>query len=295
MRAQSRAGGFTILEVTLFLVITIGLFAIAYGAFQGQQQRTQFTQSVRDLEQKIQDVANDVATGYFPNTQDFKCVSNPLTGPTFTNATGGNTLGTNEECIFVGRVIHFGRNISGECEHPISDTSHCDEIDIYTLAGNRKKNSGALAQVDVESLAEAKPRVVRNPTAPLGPIDITDHYPTKYGIKITEVFRRGDITKAPMALGFIANFSGGSGLTVTGSYTTDIKRLAGVNLGTTQDNVISNIESNISTAPSGVAEGIIICMDGEYDNQVGAIIIGSNGSSLSTQSVFNDQAEAEGC
>ncbi len=65
--------GYTIVEAMIFLAVSGVLFVSAMAAVSGQQQKTQFYQSIRDLDSNIRDKINEVGSGTFGNSLNLKC------------------------------------------------------------------------------------------------------------------------------------------------------------------------------------------------------------------------------
>ncbi len=139
----SRRGGYTVVETLIYLAVTGSLFVGAAMMISGQQARTEFTQTVREVESFLRDVSNDVSTGYYPNPGGFECIGGVGSDdpPTLTTVST-SVLGSNGDCLFLGRLFHI--KVSGKQ----------NEIDIYTLFGNRLEPVGS-GQKDVETLSEA--------------------------------------------------------------------------------------------------------------------------------------------
>ncbi len=154
--------GFTIIEAMIVLAVTSAMFIVAMLAFNGQQERTRFTQGTRDFESKLRDVANDITTGYFSDTKAFTC-SGTGTEVSFT-VSGSNTQGTNESCIFLGKAVQLTGCSGG-----------CTTLSFVTVAGKRQS-----AGKEVTSLTLAQPKVA--PTA------YNDDYIMQSGLRVTGVF-----------------------------------------------------------------------------------------------------------
>ncbi len=141
--------GYTIVEVLIFLAVSGALLASALSLFGGQQRRTQFTQAVRELDSQIQDIINDVSTGFYPNNGSVRCAYDPAggglpgSGIKLTNGSG-TTQGTNSDCIFVGRVIQFSPQGEGQ-----------GAMHIHTVAGQRQVMEGSLRR-ESKTLSETK-------------------------------------------------------------------------------------------------------------------------------------------
>src|SRR5436190_13858234 len=109
-----RAGGYTIVEALIFLAVSGVIFLAALLLFQGQQGKTQFDQSVHDLNSKIQEYVGDVNGGFFPGSNRYNC-DNSGTSSTgqagypklnLPSSSGNpNGLGSNTLCIYMGKAI----------------------------------------------------------------------------------------------------------------------------------------------------------------------------------------------
>ena len=58
---KGRSYGYTILEALIFLAVSGLLFAAVYPSFVGRDNKTKFSQAVRDLDTKINDIMNDTS------------------------------------------------------------------------------------------------------------------------------------------------------------------------------------------------------------------------------------------
>src|SRR6266511_2117091 len=105
MKGGKKARGFTVVETLIVLAVTGGLFVAIAATLSGRQNRTQFTQAIQEIQSQIQQVVNDVGSGYFPSTNNFSC-SATLAGPSI--ATGSAEQGSNAGCVFIGKAIQFG-------------------------------------------------------------------------------------------------------------------------------------------------------------------------------------------
>src|SRR5882762_7178443 len=105
MKTGLNALGFTIVETMIVLAITGALLLMAMLMISGQQGKTEFTQAINDIQAQINDVINNVGTGYYAKTTDFSC-SAGASGPVF-NASGSTGQGSNTACVFMGRAVQF--------------------------------------------------------------------------------------------------------------------------------------------------------------------------------------------
>ncbi len=103
---KNRKEGYTILEVMIVLSVSALIFTVVIAGYKGQSSKTQFTNAVRDMENKIQDILNDVSTGYYPNASNFNCTRVGSPGAHINiDPSGTAEQGTNQDCIFLGKAV----------------------------------------------------------------------------------------------------------------------------------------------------------------------------------------------
>lgn len=141
-------GGYTIIELMIVLVVSTALFTTAVVGYSRQNNRTHFSQAVKDLEIKLQDTLNDVGTGYYANAGNFACKrqGSPAV-PKVTPA--AQAQGTNQDCIFAGRAIDL-RSVSGDHSY-----------EIYTIVGLRNQ-SGDNTKLATDLSDSANRAIVNN-------------------------------------------------------------------------------------------------------------------------------------
>ncbi|MDZ7786538.1 MAG: hypothetical protein U5L95_05520 [Candidatus Saccharibacteria bacterium] len=127
-RLAAFSAGYTIVETLIYLAVTGALFVSAAILISGQQGKTEFQQTVREVESYIADVNNDISTGYYPNA-DVTCTRNSGSepGPEVVSSGSGEELGTRGECLYLGRLLHFAP--SGTTEQTLNT---------YTIIGTRR-------------------------------------------------------------------------------------------------------------------------------------------------------------
>jgi len=101
-------------------------------------KRTQFTVAMQEIETLIDDIKSDVRDGFFNSTQRCRIVGGNVV------LSGAPNAGSNEECIFLGKVIDFGNPDSTQYK-------------VYTVVGRRF--SDLLTKAPVTSLKEARPKI----------------------------------------------------------------------------------------------------------------------------------------
>jgi hypothetical protein len=117
-------GGFTIMEVLMFLAISGVMFTIAFAGTRGQVDSVAFRQSVNDIELKMREIFNNVDNGYFNSSGQFQGNCTLADTSSWINTTsggGGNSTG----CVFRGKVMSFD-----------SSASNSNKLAISTLIAN---------------------------------------------------------------------------------------------------------------------------------------------------------------
>ncbi len=175
---KQKSQGFTIVETLIFLGVTAVMLISALLLVGGQQRKTEFTQSARDIESRIRDIANDVSTGYYSRKIDFSCKS--IAGSKLNITAGSSDLGTNSDCILLGRALQF--SIAGSSQ---------EGYGIYTIAGLRVANN--LSSANATALA-AIPGDNR--------ISLTEDRSLLYGVKVGKIVRGTSLVSSSTATGF---------------------------------------------------------------------------------------------
>lgn len=108
MQRGRQPGGYTIIEVMIFLAISGLMFVLAVYFVQGKQATAQFTQAMNGINTSVQQVINDVADNNY-NPANLTCTITAITSPlSFTTSASNNAQGTNLGCVFLGETIQFG-------------------------------------------------------------------------------------------------------------------------------------------------------------------------------------------
>jgi prepilin-type N-terminal cleavage/methylation domain-containing protein len=133
--------GYTIIEVLMVLAVSSTLLFAAIAVFKGQQDETEFSQAVQDLNSKLINYSGQISSGAAPDSGDYQCVSGGNKPPSFT--VGPGQIGGRSGCIFLGRAVQVV-SIGG------------NKLNIYTVIGNQYDPSGAT----VTNITNANPTVV---------------------------------------------------------------------------------------------------------------------------------------
>jgi hypothetical protein len=283
MKQFQPQAGYTIVEVMIFLVISAGLFGAAVTGLTLQNNRTQFTESVQTFDQRLQDILNDVETGYLPSNDNYKC---DITGgvPTISNpGGGGRDLGTNLDCVFVGKAIQFA---------PSGGTA--SDFRVYTLIGRRVKPNAQNINVQVETIDDALPRAIDGING--GVVDtgrltadlevykvvykgITDNSPNG-GFAILSGFGQADLSD-----GFLGLQSGTTKVSLSG--------IQGTNLAQNTSIFTGKIQHITSADTADVSKGVVICIKEGGNGRKASIVVGGQGQRTATNVGLDDQVAPE--
>lgn len=283
MKRLGKAHGYTIIETMLFLVITGVLLASAMLIFNGRQQRTQFTQGVREIDSQIRGIMNEAASGYYPNKGGISCSSSGGGGPNPTNAT--TDQGKNEGCIFLGRVLQF---------------SETDSYIAYTVVGQQVGADGRT----VTTLGST-PNSARQTL--LTPSDSQPNYPEAnatyelpWGITVEKVVAPEASALPIGAFGFISTLGSfnatGSDL-VSGSSSTSLMPLLNTNRLTNVPPSLSGAQPAVNATQALEDSGrnssqVILCLRSGGGDRQAAIVIGANNNSVGTEVQIDSVPEA---
>ena len=258
---SKRPKGFTVIEVLIVLAVTGLLFVSAAILIAGRQGRTQFDQAIRDVQSQIQQVINEVTIGYYPNNGLFSCTAG-ASGPVFTSSAAGQ--GTNEGCVFLGKVIQFD----------VAGTSP-EEFKVYTITGLQKNSSGQ----EITAYNQAFPTVVApsasNPTTP----DATETKKLLYGLSTHEAYygavktNIGSIAFAPSLVTY--------GTGTSGAQQVNVIPINGSILEDTSLQGVQKINTGFASSPVNPTDGPKICFVSGSSDQSGLITIGTSGRQLS--------------
>lgn len=177
--------GYTIIEVLIFLAVSMLLMSLVAGAMGGQEEDTRFRQSVRAFEQDLQDIYNDVSTGYYatvnPANNGFTCQQIGDGSEIDINPGGTVEQGSNAGCVFLGKILRFELTT--------------DRYTAYTLV-----NSST-----ARSIADIKARMLG--TAAAKNQGLTEAKQTSSGLTFRKVISTTDGSRTVAGLGVISQFN----------------------------------------------------------------------------------------
>jgi type II secretory pathway pseudopilin PulG len=130
---EQKQGGFTIIEVILFLAITALLLTIALIGTGGSIQAGRFTDSVRTTESHVQKQFSDVLNGVNPRASNLTCDNSG----NVTESGSGTPVGRTN-CVLMGRLMAFTngqseftvRPVVGVAPSSFTDTSNMTDFEL---------------------------------------------------------------------------------------------------------------------------------------------------------------------
>lgn len=256
--------GYTIVEALIFLAVSAAIGVGAMAMVAGQQRKTEFNDSVRDIESSIQDVINDSATGFSSLDIDTSSRSCRLNPPTYNSAslyplplTAAQK--TFPRCIYLGRVLQF------------TTTS---TYRVYPVLGKQKDSAGK----EVQDLAAAQP-ILYNPQAKK----------IRNGLVVGRIECGSCGVGATVgSVGFLTTFQQYSGGSLTsGSNTTSLIPVKNSSLGDTQAAVSALVHPTLTPYDANLNvvnpdSGVKVCLSDTGGNQYAVIKVGGSNGKLGT-------------
>ena len=253
---RRNVGGFTILETIIVLTVMSALLASALLLFQQRIPKTQFQKSLNELVSQMTDISNQVATGYYPNTNKAKCNNGSI-------VPGNADQGENASCIFIGQAIKFG---SVGCTNPGNE---CDKLKVYTIFGRRLDSSGEIAS----SLSEAQ--------AKISPDFGTQEYTNGFGLSVEKVKVGSDnYSGVAYVQSFGSSLGGGS---LNGASQVAIAPVGQSSNVSEPNNMFESDNFGFSSADLNPSSGILLCVKSGTTNQYALVILGANGNAMNVE------------
>lgn len=267
MKVQRPEGGYTLVEVMIFIAISAVLFLSAMLTFRGQQAGTQFSQAVRDFDSKLQTVMNDTSTGFFPREDDIGCqmTGSPNNPIVFNNS--GLEQGARINCIFLGKAIQLGPDGNDR------------KMNIYTAVGRRQTAIGSnQLNADPKTIEEATPTLAFDSN-----LDLTESYDLRWGMRVKST---GASQPAPGSMaGFYNSLTPiGGGNIITGAQSVEMY-LYTLPFGQTRQQAKNAvIDHDVDTS----ANQWRICLVRGDGRQAAEITVGSNNGRVTSTKVTFD-------
>lgn len=280
---KSISAGFTIVETMIFLAISSVLLVSALYLVNGQQNSTEFSTAVRDIESQLRDVINDVSTGVYSYRANSQCyVTGAGVPPTIDDA-AVKKQGTNLGCTFIGRVFQFS---------PHNDTDH---FYVYSVVGRQFSGSGPTFGDDITNLWTAKPVAISPRTTDASIPDATDKLELRSGLRVEKMTYNdgaGDVNIG--AFGIFTNFTRTDGDLNTIKQNSDFWPIPNSVLNQTQLAAAEKIYE-IGTAPAAAVipfrnpeNGINVCFVNGRVPQHGLITIGNQNGRLTANLIIGN-------
>ena len=267
--------GFTIIEVLIVLAVTSFMLISAVYLISNKQNQTSFDQSIRNVQTELQQVASDVASGYYQSDGNISCTSTSGL-PKLTDTAAD--LGTNDGCVFLGKMVQYG-------VAPLADPQ---TYNIYTIAG--LQGTQLAPSTD---LISAKSRLIARGSAATE-ASVPDVYDTKqlqYGLTLSKMYYNNNQTNPIRAFGFVSSLK-----TIGADDTSQQDDIVVIPVGTIAADKVAAVDG-INTAlldGSAVvnpADGVQLCFNSGGTDQSGLITVGGHGrqSGLIDLKIFSTQ------
>lgn len=251
MKGGYSAKGFTIVETLIVLAVSATMLLAVISMISGQQGKSQFQQAINNVAQQLQQSIDDVANGYYP-TNNISCSASGGV-PVIIGINSG--LGSNQDCVLVGKVIQF---------------------DAFTDPANQRLI--AYPMVDLRTGATTNSRTAIAPGS-VGHNNVPDNsvkLNLDGGLSIVYSAPNGTTT-GTVGFGLImGNFSNtGVGADVSGGQSTSLYTVSRTNSNNSPASNVDIIDIAASYLPAN--GGFNICLASGTTNQSGLISIGSGG------------------
>lgn len=261
-RAGKRPGsGYTIIEVMIVLAVSGVMFLIAASFIGGKQAQTAFTAGVNQMASNIQNVIEQVTDGSYSDIP-LNCA---FDGTSLTFPVGTSAQGTNANCVFLGKVLHFQ-------ESGLS-TAATQAYEVFSLAGGRSATSGTA----ITTPAAADTQVISSP------VDLTDQEIVPQSLDVSKVSFNNGIFEShatSYGLGFLqgqGTVNGGTTL-ANGTQSIGLYYVSTLTDSENQGTAIGDINGGTYLKPARDAD---ICLtDGTRYADITVGNTGSNGSQL---------------
>jgi type II secretory pathway pseudopilin PulG len=275
-----KAAGFTIVETLIVLAVTGGLFVAIAATLAGRQNAAEFTHAIQSTQSQIQQTIDQVSAGFYPNQNNFTCAS---VGGSLQISIGSNTQGTNQDCVFLGKVIQFG--VAG---------SNPEQYRVYTIAG---LHCSTCIVGPTSPFQNVNPTVVgvNYTVSDAGLLNYSSSGTLQYGLStlwVKVLDKSNNIAANVGTVGFLmepGSLNTGTGNYNSGTQQVDLVPILNTNINPGQSphdaaNTINTYLNSINTVsnPNAVnpAGGVQICLVSSGTNQSGLITIGGSGRQL---------------
>jgi hypothetical protein len=255
--------GFTVIETIIFLAVSSALFVAVIVTVSGQQARAEFTYGVQEFSTRIEDVMNDVTTGFYQSNGSFR--STAPGGAAVVIAPIATNRGETADCILVGRVLQVGA--AGVTGAPSPKESYR----VMSVVGRRRVVAGGGLR-DVGSLNESTTVLLTDVNAP-GTVT-TGVAPN--GLQVGWIRVGGTSSPDYYAVGFFTTFSRYVDASVSVSGGVQVIPVVGSGYNQTDVNLVVPV-SNIGASSAGApASGVVICIQNSAATMHAELNLGGN-------------------
>lgn len=171
------SGGYTVIEVMMFLAVSGLLFVSAMVAIGGQQAHTEFNTSVGEVNAKFQLWVDQVVNGFTSSNatslpSDVNCAVGGDGRPQLSQVASGTSKkrGANDECIFLGKAIQ------------ITDSSASDNNKIYAYSIIGRRTLSTATNDVVSNIYDAQPAAAADVSNPR--LDLTETFLIPNGARV---------------------------------------------------------------------------------------------------------------
>lgn len=271
MNVWARKQGYTIVEVMIVLAVTGSLLASALYFMNGRSRRLAFENDITAFRTKIDDVINNVSSGYYATSSNFSC-SSSANGPSIT--TDSSARGTNAGCQLLGRGVHLSINFA-------------NSFYVHNIIGLRKTSDGSKLAT---SMADAQPKLLSNGTADT--VETAEQILLNSSELVNTRITKTDNTNVSERgfLGFISSFPTvnvagniNPGSQAVGLYTVYDSTLPQyINLGQTKIQAVDWFNSSFDAAKVIEIKKFEVCFNSLGSDQYAIITVGQDGSRTNT-------------
>jgi prepilin-type N-terminal cleavage/methylation domain-containing protein len=279
MRGQQRTGvpaGFTIIETMIVLAVTGLLFVLIASTWAGRQRQNEFKTASNEIRSRIQQTISDVQNGYFPGNGGFSCQNSAtanlqLKSPPVVTASGNQ--GTNEACVFLGKIVQFGNN-----------NATADGYRTFPVAALRNP-------LDPSDFKSTKPTVLAPSSLNGSMMDLSTLGSMQYGLTVESIKATyNGSTQDVNAVGFISKNGSidAQGDMESGSQQIDLYAFRGVAGTVDVKNGVSGLSDSLNTKLLNTSSyyknvPISICFKSGGTNQYAIITLGSGSRQLQAE------------
>lgn len=269
---QRRQRGFTIVETMIVLAVTGLIFGTAVTMIMGKQKSAEFQQSIQDIQSQLRQIINEVGSGYYPHSANFVCSQS---GSMVLLGSGATGQGTNGDCIFLGKAVHFFDGTGG------TDSS---TFSVYSMTGLRSGTDLASAKPLLIAPAVTPTYTAQNPNG----INVTEQKRLSYGLTLVAMYYDGVPGNQLGSVAFAQSFGGGAsndGRVDTVAFTTGNSKP-----GNADPAEVDALDKDLQSGSFLVNHDVEMCFASGTTNQSGLITIGNNGNGAAVSLAIKDGA-----